>query len=230
MLWIVPSRSRPGNIAELVASFHFTRVHADLLVAVDDDDPNLEEYQRVMAGFSGFKWLHFHVGERMRLAGTLNYLAVAHSSDIDGYAHIGFMGDDHRPRTSIWDGLMAAKLRKMKTGMVYANDLFQRENLPTSVCMTSDIIRTLGYMVPPTMTHLYLDDFWLRLGRDLGRIEYMENVIIEHVHPHAGKAESDAQYEELNSTAQHNADKHAFETYLRKGYAADLAKLKGLVS
>lgn len=226
MLWIVPSRSRPQNIAELIASWHNTRVYADLMVVVDDDDPELDGYMHVKTNFAGFHWLGWGVTERKRLGGTLNHYATLMAPQYD---YIGFMGDDHRPRSPIWDGLMAAELRKLGTGLVYGNDLFQRENLPTEVCMTTDIISALGYMVPPNMTHLYLDNFWLELGRAVDRISYMEHVIIEHMHPHAGKATSDAQYEELNSNKQASADKHAFETYKRKQFAADVAKVKGLL-
>lgn len=226
MLWIVPSRSRPSNIAELISAMHNTRCYADLLVVVDDDDPQLEEYGKVQLNFQGFDWVRFKSGPRLRLAGSLNFWATREAMNYD---FIGFMGDDHRPRSPIWDGLMGAQLRMLGTGMVYGNDLFQRGNLPTEVCMTTDIISALGYMVPPTMTHLYLDNFWLDLGRELGRIEYMEHVIIEHMHPHAGKAANDAQYDELNSTKQHDRDKHAYDTYRRKQFAADVAKIKEIM-
>lgn len=226
MLWIVPSRSRPSNIADLIAKMHRTRCMADLLVVLDDDDPALDEYMRVRANFIGFLWFDMVVDERKGLVGSLNQYAMYHAKRYD---IIGFMGDDHRPGSPIWDGLMAAQLREMRTGMVYGNDLFQKENLPTAIAMTTDIISTLGYMAPPTLRHLYVDNFWLTLGQEIGRIEYMEHVVIEHKHPHAGKAETDAQYEELNSGAQHERDRHAFETYLRKGLAADVAKIKEIM-
>lgn len=225
MLWIVPSRSRPHNISDLIQAWYTTRCYAELLVVVDIDDPELEGYRRVEAGYKGFQWVKFAYGPRLRLAGTLNQQAVLRAKDYD---FIGFMGDDHRPRTPIWDGLMGAELRDMKTGLAYGNDLFQRANLPTSVCMTANIISTLGYMVPPTMTHLYIDNFWLEIGRQIDRISYMEHVVIEHVHPHAGKGEMDAQYEELNSAKQASKDHHAFETYKRKGLHGDVMKLKEL--
>lgn len=226
MLWIVPSRSRPDNIANLISAWHTTRCNSDLMVVVDDDDPELDGYMRVKLNFAGFPWVGWGVTERKRLGGTLNHYATLMAPQYDV---IGFMGDDHRPKTPIWDGLMAAQLRKMKTGMVYGNDLLQGKHLPTEIAMTTDIISALGYMVPPTLTHLYLDNFWLELGRGAGCIEYMEHVIIEHLHPHAGKAQMDAQYEELNSQKQHDRDGHAFETYKRKGLADDVAKVKGLL-
>lgn len=226
MLWIVPSRSRPDNITNLISAFKTTRCMADLLVVVDNDDPQLEGYHRVQESSASLSWVGFEYDERLRLGGTLNKYARHFCPDYDV---IGFMGDDHRPKTPIWDGLMARKLRDMKTGIVYGNDLYQGANLPTEVCMTTDIITALGYMVPPTMTHLYLDNFWLTLGREAGCIEYMEHVIIEHLHPSAGKAGGDAVYDEVNSNKQFERDGHAFDTYKRKGLAADVAKIKELI-
>lgn len=226
MLWIVPSRSRPSNIADLIATMHTTRCVADLLVVIDNDDPELENYREVLLNNDRLPWLSYVESDRLRLVGSLNKFATLMAPNYD---FIGFMGDDHRPKTPIWDGLMAAQLRKMGTGLVYGNDLFQGENLPTAVAMTTDIISALGYMAPPTLQHLYVDNFWLELGRQIDRIEYMEHVVIEHMHPHAGKAEGDAQYDELNSNAQHNRDKNAFETYKRKGLAADVEKIKAVM-
>lgn len=226
MLWIVPSRSRPDNIANLISSWQTTRCTAELLVVVDDDDPEIDGYRRVMLNFAGFDWVRFECGPRLRLVGSLNRWATREATQYD---FIGFMGDDHRPKTPIWDGLMAAQLRQLKTGLVYGNDLLQGKHLPTEIAMTTDIIRALGYMVPPTIQHLYADNFWLTLGREIGRIEYMEHVIIEHMHPHAGKAENDAQYDELNSGAQHEKDGHALATYVRKGLAADVEKIKAVM-
>ena len=225
MLWIVPARSRPDNIARLISLWQTTRVMADLLVVCDEDDPELDAYEKVDLNFQGFPWVRFELEPRMMISGKLNKWAVR---EAEHYDVIGFMGDDHLPKTPVWDGLMAEQLRRMGTGIVYGNDLFQSANLPTSVAMTSNIIKALGYMVPPTIQHLYIDNFWLTLGREADCIEYMEHVIIEHIHPHAGKAEGDEQYDRVNSTEQYNRDSNAFKTYTRKGLADDVAKIRQL--
>jgi len=224
MLWIVPSRSRPQNIARLIKGWNQTRCYADLLVVIDLDDPAQDEYHEVLSGAQ--HWASYsEILERKMLSWKLNHYAASLAKDYD---FIGFMGDDHLPRTPIWDGLMGAQLRKMGTGIVYANDLFQGENLPTSVCMSTDIISAIGYMIPPTIEHLYCDNFWKTLGQATGTLVYREDIIIEHIHPHAKKAESDAQYERVNSARQDEHDRNAFETYKRKQFAADIQKVKGL--
>lgn len=226
-LWIVPSRGRPENVERLINHFRVTKCEADLMICVDTDDPRADEYSALAAHYSlDSSWLYFRFGERLRLGGTLNKHALLEAGD---YAYIGFMGDDHRPASFLWDAIMVKNLRDMgNVGFVYGDDLFQGVNLPTAVCMTSNIIRTLGYMVPPTMTHLYLDNFWLELGRACGCIKYLDHVIIEHVHPAAGKAEMDERYSEVNSNEQNSADLRAFNEYKSRKFGEDIAKVNAL--
>ena len=44
---IVPSRSRPQNIQALMDSFEDTKAQCTLVVVVDDDDPQLDEYNKL---------------------------------------------------------------------------------------------------------------------------------------------------------------------------------------
>ena len=220
---IVPSRGRPDNIAALLDAWRdITTGDSRLLVAVDDDDPELERYLKLdTAG------CRMYVGPRLRLGGTLNTLALKHSRE---HFAIGFMGDDHRPRGPVgWDVQFVTELRRLGTGLVYGDDLLQRERLPTAVAMTSNIIRTLGYMVPPGLTHLYMDDFWLTLGRKLGSITYLSGVVIEHMHPVAGKAQMDAGYAEVNAPEMYRKDGETFERWKRESLIVEVARLKTLM-
>jgi hypothetical protein len=60
---------------------------------------------------------------------------------------------------------------------------------------------------------LYIDNFWLALGKRIG-ISYLEDVIIEHEHPAAGKGEDDEDYATVNSHAMYEHDRRVFETWL----------------
>lgn len=223
LLVIVPSRGRPHNIADLyVAWSETTHRHASLLVAVDDDDPALPEYRRV-CDLTG---IELEVGPRLRLTGTLNKVAVARAPH---YRAVAFMGDDHRPRTVGWDTHLMNTLNQLGTGVAYGNDLIQGEKMATAVAMTSDVVTALGYMAPPQMVHLCLDLVWVEWGRAIDRLAYLPDTVIEHMHPHVGKAANDAGYEEANSAHQTAADHAAYEAY-RNGpqFAADVAKLRAL--
>ena len=140
MLVIVPSRGRPENIRELIEAWEQTRTRAWLLVAVDDDDETLPEYRDVFATAPG--WVTWKVAPRKRMCPTLNEYAVPYAAMYD---ILGFMGDDHRPRTQGWDHKLSMAIAQMGgTGISYGNDLIQGANIPTAVWMSSCIVETLG--------------------------------------------------------------------------------------
>jgi hypothetical protein len=214
---LVPSRGRPHNIQQLLESWENT-VTGDthLIVIVDDDDPTLEDYLKLP--------VEVRVGPRLRIGGTLNVVApeVAVTS-----RNIGFMGDDHRPRTKGWDEVFINELDKLKVGVVYGNDLAHGVNLATSVTMTSNIVSTLGYMCVPGSIHLFLDNFWMELGRGTN-ITYFDDVVVEHVHPHFQKALLDNTYVEANSPEVWGADETTFNNYVATQLQDDLQKLRTL--
>lgn len=230
MLVIVPSRGRPQNVKRLIEGWTETQAKATLLIACDDDDPTLDEYVEVMVKASMSHQFQLFIGRRMRLAGTLNHLAVERverAATVPGDI-IGFMGDDHLPRTPHWDTEIEHAFTLHGLGVVYGNDLIQGPNLPTAVFMSAAIIKTLGYMVPPGLTHMYLDNTWKVWGEGMGRLMYLPHIIIEHLHPIAGKAEWDSRYAEVNAGHQYAADEAAYKNYLASRVTYDLQKLREL--
>lgn len=216
MLVIVPTRGRPQNIARLEKALAETdTLNAHVLYAVDPDDPELENY--LALDLNRIYLMH----DRLRLGRTLNFLARKYQ---DSYDVIGFMGDDHVPRTTGWEdkimetfGVMRAAHRhggdSVLPPVVYGNDLLQGAALPTAVFMDARIVRALSYMVPPEIVHLYADNFWKALGEALGTLVYLPDVIIEHVHPAAGKVAMDAGYQEANSAERDSMDHSAWDRY-----------------
>lgn len=220
---IVPSRGRPHAAAELADAFNQTcRAETGLVFALDDDDPTRDEYSRRV---------EIWTGPNRSMVEALNG-AVAWVSGgmfgMDPPFAVGFMGDDHRPRTVGWDAAYLEALRGMGTGIVYGDDLLQRQNLPTQCAMTADIVRALGYMAPPTLTHLYVDNFWLSLGRSANCICYLPDVVVEHCHPVARKASWDAGYARVNNSDMYAKDEAAFREYSATGFRADVEKVLAL--
>ena len=202
---LIPSRGRPNSIAEVMKAFVETDTTADLIVVVDDDDEQMDEYLELGVD------IFIVARDGKGMAKPLNK-AASHFKD--AYRHFAFLGDDHRPRTQEWDKAFVTALDELGTGIVYGNDLFQAEQLPTAVAMTGNIVHALDGMVPPGMIHLYLDNFWMQLGKDLGKIRYMGHIIIEHLHPVAGKADWDDNYREVNAEEVYSADAKAYRDYI----------------
>ena len=141
---------------------------------------------------------------------------------------IGFMGDDHRPRTVGWDTAYLEALRELGSGIVYGNDLLQGERIPTQVAMTTDIVRELGFMAPPVLKHLYVDNFWRDLGTAAGCLRYLSNVVVEHMHPIAGKAPWDDGYARVNAPTMYSGDANAYAKWAAMDLAAAVEKVRAL--
>ena len=218
LIILVPTRSRPDNLEDLVIACQLMQTESDIAAVCDDDDPKLEDYLAV--GIDVI--LVARQGKGM--ARPLN---VAAQYALEKYRHFAFLGDDHRPRTKKWDRRIIDALDELGTGLVYGDDLLQGEKLATAVAMTGDIVKALGGMVPPNMIHLYLDNFWMKLGHDLGALQYLPDVIIEHLHPVAGKAQWDDQYRSVNAQDVYDADQKAFIDYIQSpAYVELLEKLR----
>lgn len=229
MLVIIPTRGRPHTIPEIMRAWDDTEATAHVLFCVDTDDPQLAAYKEHVAALKGDGRVKFRYGKRRRLCGTLNQHAVREAKN---YPILAFMGDDHRPRTQGWDARFVECLSggTAGPGLVYGNDLLQSEKMPTAVAMTSDIVKTLGYMAPPALVHLCLDITWLDWGKAINRITYLPDLVIEHMHPANGKAEMDDGYTEANSQETVTADSAAYYDYRDNGgLQADLDKLKALL-
>jgi hypothetical protein len=208
---LVPTRGRPQNLTRLWQAFLDTcECETRLVAIVDRDDPELRAYQAIYRQLEDEPMFRMGIGPRLRLGPTLNVAAPKWAARSDA---VGFMGDDHLPRTAGWDGRYLDELKRLGTGLVYGNDRIQQAALPTQVAMTSDIILATGHMVPAGALHLWLDNAWLALGRALDAITYLPDVIVEHLHPIAGRAQWDAGYAEANTDARSDADRAVFERW-----------------
>jgi len=216
-LLIVPTRNRPESALELLQEFKKTAVMSDIVFGLDDDD--VSEYSAEVLE-------HAERNPRLRMGGTLNLLSNKYA---DQYDYLSFMGDDHRPRTQSWD-LRLANMIDQGPGLAYGNDLLQGANLPTAVMMSAEIVEAIGYMVPPVLVHMYMDNFWKDLGAALGNLAYRHDVIIEHMHYLAGKSQIDEGYKEVNHVSVYQKDAEAYGKYVTESLLADVAKIHAFVA
>lgn len=212
LLVIVPTRGRPENVLRLEqARMETMATRSHFLYVVDEDDPEVGRYLHI--GVDDLAIVH-----RRRLGPTLNMISADRAP---GFDYVGFMGDDHLPRTPEWDRMIVNALDWGGPRIVYGNDLLQGANLPTAVFMPSRVVKALGFMCPPDQVHLYLDNFWLELGKAVDCLTYLPGVVIEHLHPAAGKAEWDHRYQEVNSGEVDRADHQAWVEFQTDGRFRD---------
>lgn len=239
LVTIVPTRSRPEAVARVVAAWEGTGAFAEgaeLMFVVDRDDPRRDEYEAaVRAAHPGEPGVSAVYADTWRpLVPKLNRIAVTLAIGRYAYA-LGFAGDDHLPRTEGWVGRYLTELYSAGTAIVYCDDGYQHENIPTQWAMTSDIVRALGRMVPAPVDHLYCDNAVRDLGLGAGCLTYLRDVLIEHMHPVARDAEGkpkgadDDQYRRVNGRDQYRADRAAYRGWARNGLAADVAAVRALI-
>jgi hypothetical protein len=220
MCVVVPSRGRPENAERLAQAFKDTGAEADLYIVIDNDDPKWNEY----AKSENYKKLPAD-NKTGGCAKSLNTGAVL-LLDITKYPlydYFVFMGDDHLPRTPSWDKAFIQALGQ-NTGIVYGNDLLQGANLPTAYGMSRDLVNELRGMTFPGCIHLFFDNFVKQLGLDLEYLKYLPDVIIEHMHPLAGKTEMDEGYERVNATKIFDQDLLTLQKYLSDMEYAELVR------
>lgn len=217
-LVIIPARGRPDKAQVAFDALKEHSVISDLLIGLDDDDAdNYPEMEGVIR----------EVNPRLRMNGTLNLLVKKYQ---DKYETISFMGDDHIVRTAEWDKKLYEPIRNRGYGISYGNDLFQGENLPTMVMMSTNISKELGFFAPPRLIHLYMDNFWKLFGQVLSCLDYNPDVIVEHMHYMAGKSKVDAGYQEVNSSEIGNHDAEAFKEYCTHQLKEDAIRVMMKVS
>lgn len=215
-LIIIPSRNRVANTERAIKAIKETAGISDILIGLDAD--NHEIYPR----FDGVIY-EVNPQTEKRMNGTLNLLSTRYSNM---YETVYFMGDDHLPITKGWDERLYQPIKEKGYGVSYGNDLYQGQNLPTAVMMSTNIIKSLGFMSPPEQIHMFLDNFWKAVGEKLKSIYYFDDVVIEHLHAYVGKSELDEMYLSVNNSEVADNDGKRYGEYMYGKFDLDIAKLK----
>ena len=89
-------------------------------------------------------------------------------------------------------------------------------------------------MAPKGLEHFYIDNFYRDTGYALGILNYFEDVILEHMHPSAGKAIIDDTYRSAQGLPGIDmeglySDGYKYDLYQKAFWAKDLDKIQGLM-
>lgn len=231
LLIATPSRGRPWHLQRLMNAMRDTcRLRTTIAVAVDEDDPRLDDYKQL--GIADLM-----TGPRDTLTSLTNKLVL---DRLDNYRFVASLGDDHVPRTTGWDRELCGSIDAMGgTGFAYADG--SRWVIPEAIVVSSDIVRALGWLANPRMMHYKIDDTWLELGLQARCIAYRHDVLVEHMQfgipydpldPQQGfKAVKDDTYAEALTPDKTMADVVAWHGWRDDpgGLLADAAKIRALI-
>lgn len=229
---IVPTRGRPQNVRPVMDAWAITEasLDADVIWAIDEDDPQLDAYRAELSAYAGIPWvLHRAFPEWLPMVHKLE-LTAREVVERDRWSAVGFAGDDHLPRTVGWAASYLAVLTAAP-GIVYGRDGMragQEHPLPTQWAMSTSIVSALGRMVPAPVEHLFCDNAIRDLGRTADCLTHLPHVLIEHMHPMVDKAEWDGGYRAVNSEERYASDHAAYVQWCSHGVRRDAETVRGL--
>ena len=183
---------RPDRARQCFESWLETRAGcSEFYFVVDENDPILKEYEKI----SDSLYIPYFIVAPTLRRGMCDPANFGSLQVVDNCEAIQFMADDFLYRTKDWDlKYMESHSERQGKLIWYGNDLLQGQNLPTSFIVGSKIVRALGYICNPKFQHLFIDNWIKKLGEETGTLIYEKDVIIEHMHPGAGKSDWDANY------------------------------------
>jgi hypothetical protein len=207
---LLPTRGRPDNLDRFLTAVEGTAEDWHVYLRLDTDDPAAPAYDEVIHRHRLSPISTFH-GDRVFFGPSLNELAAR--AERDGVSHVGMFGDDVVPETEGWDTRLVEALGD-DLGVAYGDDGLRKKHapdLPTHYVTQTEVYRRLGYLAPPTIRHLFLDN----VARDVGRV--LKNFVfvpvnIRHLHPwQEGEHIHDSTYAEGGRNAEiKRADQMAY--------------------
>jgi len=215
-LVIIPTRGRGENIkARLIDNLAKSCV-SDYVLALDNDDD--ADY-----GWAKEIGVQLNKGPSTSMSAALNRVATEKANE---YEYLSFLGDDHRVITNCWDSELLENVKASDMAVAFGNDLLTDPPLATFVMLDARIVQRLGYMAPPSLSHMFLDNFWMLLGRKLNSLVYEKDVIVEHEHFSTGKSTFDDTYKATNKHSRNLKDRVRFNWYKAVRLNKDLKLLR----
>lgn len=176
---LVPSRGRPVNLKRFLDAHAETATDSSVYVRLDSNDHSFFDYQEML---EEYPMVSAHTGPRVGFGASLNELAMIAADD--GMTHLGMFGDDVLPITPGWDVQLVLALQG-RLGVTYGDDGLRDKHapdLPTHYVTQTEVYRRLGYLSPPGIRHLFLDNVAREIGRHLDNFRFVP-VELRHLHP-----------------------------------------------
>lgn len=190
---ILPTRHRVDSVNRLFDSIESTAEvveRLEIVLYIDNDDYESQAIER-----SGLNLVKL-VCRRTSMGEMTRQCYEASSSQ-----YILLLNDDAVCRTQGWDTKILLAFDKYPDGvaLVWCNDLFRGPDIPNFPVLSRNLCELMGGICPEDYNRDYIDTHLLDLFRKLHglgyyRLEYLQDVIIEHRHHEAGKAEIDDTY------------------------------------
>lgn len=220
LLLTCPSRGRPELIKTMIESYEMTKSNdSDLCIYLDNDDPNLIYY------IENIDKKYYIVGDRMPVAQIHNHIIDIHPA----YQYYMPINDDIKFLNNGWDIMLinAINERGGGWGIAFGRDTDGVEfypQFPTFSVVSRNIINTIGYVYPRELKMMFGDTFLLDIGRAIGKLFYVPDIVIQHKQPvHLDTYE-------VKSKDFYNSERDAYAKYIDNKLEDDVNKLLEAIS
>jgi tetratricopeptide (TPR) repeat protein len=144
------------------------------------------------------------------------------------YKYIMFVGDDLVFKT-MWETEFIEYLSSVPAGLVYGNTLDLPDHIDwgTHPCITTNMVRALGFYGCPAVAHNFFDNFWSEVAKELGTEKFMPDIIMDHrrtgwtpdtiYHKVTGLLESDREKYTEYKTTRFREDLQKIKDYINAG-------------
>lgn len=204
---VLPSRGRPESLRQF---FEGSQPRERGVVMLDQDDAKQYEAVTLPENWS------LLIGPRIGYVAMLNQAFRVYSHE-PWYA---CWGDDVRCHPIGWDRELA---RVAGTEHIaYGDDLINGSRMCGLPFIGGDLVRRIGWLACPTLTHLYCDTVWGDIGRALGVLHYLPDIITEHLHWSTGKQP----YDRTAQERQISGDQFAYSGFLVREFEETIARCR----
>ena len=177
--WLLPSRQRAAtNLKRFINYAMATDTTTRIVIVIDEDDavpdvgylPKNFEVLPVPGGSSGAAFEQAR--EKLMNIGT---------------QWVGFLSDDLIPETPEWDTRIIANLAGYN--VVSTNDgAHAPKRMNGAVAWSADLVRAVGYVYPPGLNHMFVDDTWEEIARECDNWFCDMSIMVRHAHHSWGGA------------------------------------------
>lgn len=217
---LIPTRGRPARLAETVDSILATAAKPETLqivVRISTEDP----------GRSGYFDQRYDGADVWNVANCARYGEGIEFLRQRTGARILFCGsDDVLFRTPGWDDAVREAFAAVPDGLLvaYANNGQDREKCE-HFFTTQRWVDTVGYLLWKQFEHFCVDQWVEELATSIGRLQFLREVVVEHMHAKYKKAVRDETYAMVRNNGTSERDNALFAT-LGPERAKAVAKLQ----
>lgn len=209
-MWFLPSKGRPKSCQMVLDAMVDCGCIGAGVVYANEDDAQLPDYYALRLPHG---WTVATVGPGVIGLAEKVRQSFRDYPDEDWY---GLITDDTVPATFDFESRMIDAAGKW--GIVSTDDGWKANadvrlgRMTGAAVFGGDLLRALGFWLPEEFVHLYVDDVWEFIGRELGVWTVLMDILVTHDHPWKDGREMDAITGAVNTPEMYASGQ---ETYLR---------------